>query len=103
MSEPMDERDTKLRSAFAELRAHDQSTAPPFASVWGRPARPRRSALLWMVPLGATAAALLVWLAIGPVAPPAPPPTAASTPELVGIRDPEPLAFLLERPAGGAP
>lgn len=101
-----DDREEKLKTAFEELRAHDQASAPPFASVWGRPARARRSPLLWLVPLGATTAALLVWLAIGPIAPPSPSPPSvkdAAAPVLAGVRDPEPLAFLLERPRGGTP
>jgi hypothetical protein len=102
-AEQRDEAETRVRATFEELRAHDQATAPPFASLWGRPAAARRSLLWWAVPLGAAAAAVLVVLAIGlDVAPPADR-TAAPPAELVGVHDPEPLAFLLERPRGGPP
>ena len=96
-----DPRDEALRAAFGELRARDEATAPPFASLWGRPARPARSWLWWAMPLGAALAAvvlLVVWLGLPAPRPPGPPP------RLVGVREPEPLAFLLVRPSsGGAP
>lgn len=93
-----DPRDEALRAAFAELRARDEATAPAFASLWGRPSRPARSWLWWAVPLGAALAAvvlLVVWLGL---------PVPQKPPRLVGVREPEPLAFLLVRPSpGGAP
>lgn len=103
--DPRDEAEGRVRAAFEELRAEDQTAAPPFASLWGRPAAARRSLFWWLVPIGAAAASVLVVVAIGigSLQPPPPPTTAAPAPELVGVREPEPLAFLLERPRGEEP
>lgn len=101
--EQRDEAETRVRATFEELRAHDHANAPPFASLWGRPAPARRSLLWWAVPLGAAAATVLLVLAVG-LEGAAPPERAAAPPaELVGVTGPEPLAFLLERPRGGTP
>lgn len=99
------EAEDRVRAIFEELRAEDRAAAPPFASLWGRPAAARRRVLWWLVPIGAAAASVLLVLAIGigTLQPPSPPTTAAAAPELVGVREPEPLAFLLERPRGEEP
>ncbi len=102
-----EERETegRVQVAFEELRAEDQAAAPPFASLWGRPTAARRSLFWWLVPIGVAAASVLVVVAIGigSLQQSPAPTTAAPAPELVGVREPEPLAFLLERPRGEEP
>jgi type VI protein secretion system component VasF len=96
---PRDDSEQRVRRAFEELRALDREIAPPFASLWGRPAAARRRLPWWALWVAAAAAGVvLVWLIKLGV-----PRPGSSYPELVGVHEPEPLAFLLERPGGDTP
>jgi hypothetical protein len=79
--------DDELRATLQA--AHGDDAAPPFAAVLGRALRRRRWPFAVALPLAAAAVALLILL----LRPHAPPPSLT-----VELRDP--LAFLLEPPAG---
>lgn len=104
--------DDRLAREFAKLRSADGDRVPPFEAMW-RP-RPKRRSPWWIaapvatVPLLATAAAVILWIAHprsepAPAAPPGPAAaqvTAQVTAEVTEL-DPQPLDFLLDSPSLG--
>lgn len=99
--------DARLRAAMVELRARDEARAPGFEPSWAAARakvgnRTTRKRPVWIAPVvalgGATAlaAAAALALALNSVD------WSGAGPVVVGVVEPEPLAFLLERP-GGAP
>jgi hypothetical protein len=79
--------DDDLKALFEELRSDDARSAPSFAATRG-PRRTRRP-LAWALVPAAVATALVVVLVWSMR-------RADASPIRVGLRDPEPLAFLLE-------
>lgn len=107
--------DARLRALFEDLRRADEERAPGFERTAARArARGRRGSSVWLwvgAGGGAVAMAAVVLLAVnvavlsrgGEDPAVAAPQRASAVGGMVlrGVEEPEPLAFLLERPGGG--